>query len=91
MVSIHRVPVIVHLIIRVISSTFRFKRGVGFIYSIRGSGMPEVNKRYDTPHLNRYGISKYNKYAPRPQSKQEMSVARRPYFVEIFQISYRGL
>ena len=27
MVSIHKVPVIVHLIIRVISSTFRFKRG----------------------------------------------------------------
>ena len=26
MVSIHKVPVIVHLIIRVISSTFRFKR-----------------------------------------------------------------
>lgn len=25
MVSIHKVPVIVHLIIRVISSTFRFK------------------------------------------------------------------
>ena len=28
MVSIHKVPVIVYLIIRVISSTFRFKRGV---------------------------------------------------------------
>lgn len=27
MVSIHKVPVIVHLIIRVISSTFRFKSG----------------------------------------------------------------
>ena len=27
MVSIHKVPVIVYLIIRVISSTFRFKRG----------------------------------------------------------------
>ena len=30
MVSIHKVPVIVHLIIRVISSTFRFKRGAPF-------------------------------------------------------------
>ena len=30
MVSIHRVPVIVHLIIRVISSTFRFKRGTKY-------------------------------------------------------------
>ena len=30
MVSIHRVPVIVHLIIRVISSTFRFKNGEVF-------------------------------------------------------------
>lgn len=28
MVSIHKVPVIVRLIIRVISSTFRFKRGI---------------------------------------------------------------
>ena len=27
MVSIHKVPVIVYLIIRVISPTFRFKRG----------------------------------------------------------------
>ena len=37
MVSIHKVPVIVHLIIRVISSTFRFKCGVDFAYSIEGS------------------------------------------------------
>lgn len=28
MVSIHKVPVIIHLIIRVTSSTFRFKRGI---------------------------------------------------------------
>ena len=34
MVSIHKVPVIVHLIIRVISSTFRFKRG---------TAMPRLN------------------------------------------------
>ena len=32
MVSIHKVPVIVHLIIRVISSTFRFKRENYTIY-----------------------------------------------------------
>ncbi len=31
MVSIHKVPVIVHLIIRVISSTFRFKRGASLL------------------------------------------------------------
>ena len=52
--------------------------------------MPEVNKRYDTPHLNRYGISRCID-TPRPQSKQEMSAVRRSYFIEIFQISYREL
>ena len=31
MVSIHIVPVIVCLIIKVISSTFRFKRGAGLV------------------------------------------------------------
>ena len=36
MVSIHKVPVIVHLIIRVISSTFRFKRGNIEYYLFRG-------------------------------------------------------
>ncbi len=34
MVSIHKVPVIVHLIIRVISSTFRFKRVTGIQVSV---------------------------------------------------------
>ena len=34
MVSIHKVPVIVHLIIRVISSTFRFKRGASLCHSL---------------------------------------------------------
>ena len=38
MVSIHKVPVIVYLIIRVISSTFRFKRGVDFVYPNEGCG-----------------------------------------------------
>ena len=36
MVSIHKVPVIVHLIIRVISSTFRFKCG---------TAMPRLNSK----------------------------------------------
>ena len=38
MVSIHIVPVIVCLIIKVISSTFRFKRGVDFRLSVEGCG-----------------------------------------------------
>ncbi len=53
--------------------------------------MPEVNKRYDTPHLDRYGVSGRKKIHLVHITKQEMSVTRRPYFVEIFQISYRGL
>ena len=41
MVSIHKVPVIVHLIIRVISSTFRFKRGtVAHILTLRHRQTP---------------------------------------------------
>ncbi len=38
MVSIHKVPVIIHLIIRVISSTFRFKRGADSVYLNEGCG-----------------------------------------------------
>ena len=41
MVSIHKVPVIVHLIIRVISSTFRFKRGVVRLSDDRHLAWPE--------------------------------------------------
>ena len=42
MVSIHKVPVIVHLIIRVISSTFRFKRGTTMPRSkLKVLGKPE--------------------------------------------------
>ena len=38
MVSIHKVPVIVYLIIRVISSTFRFKRETCLAHRKPGSG-----------------------------------------------------
>ena len=50
MVSIHIVPVIVCLIIKVISSTFRFKCGVDFGYQLEGCGEPNPNKRYNAPH-----------------------------------------
>ena len=58
MVSIHKVPVIVHLIIRVISSTFRFKRGAGLLICIRGSGKTrkQINEN-STPHLYRMSFA----------------------------------
>ena len=58
MVSIHIVPVIVCLIIKVISSTFRFKRGADSVYPIEGCGKTLVkDKRNNTPHSNRYVVS----------------------------------
>lgn len=50
MVSIHKVPVIVHLIIRVISSTFRFKCGVDFVYLIEGSDKAQAKINDAIPH-----------------------------------------
>ena len=58
MVSIHKVPVIVHLIIRVISSTFRFKRGLVLVTrpTFKGSGKPTPSKRA-TQSPRRYDIT----------------------------------
>ena len=84
MVSIHIVPVIVYLIIRVISCIFRFKCGADFVYLQRGSGMPNQNKRCYTPHLNSM------RHAPslmRRITTQEMSAVRLSIGCEIFQIS----
>ena len=50
MVSIHKVPVIVYLIIRVISSTFRFKRGADFAYLIEGCGKTQAKINDTIPH-----------------------------------------
>ena len=50
MVSIHKVPVIVHLIIRVISSTFRFKRG--------------AVAHYPTPGIAKRPLCRYMKQQP---------------------------
>ena len=56
MVSIHRVPVIAYLIIRVIYFTFRFKCGADFRLSYRRLWKDLVeNKRHNTPHSDRYG------------------------------------
>ena len=45
MVSIHIVPVIVYLIIRVISCIFRFKRGAVFAYQVDGCGRTGNNDK----------------------------------------------
>ncbi len=47
MVSIHIVPVIVCLIIKVISSTFRFKRGASLMLVPRSKALalPKLSKR----------------------------------------------
>ena len=42
MVSIHIIPVIVYLIIRVISCIFRFKRGVDFVHLTEGCGKTQA-------------------------------------------------
>ena len=57
------------------------KCGVDFVYLIEGCGEPEENKRCNTPHLNRYGVSG-TQNVPRPWSKQEMSAVRCPLFME---------
>ncbi len=60
MVSIHRVPVDVFLIISVVCFIFRFKCGVDFRLSVRRLWKdPEQDKRHNTPHSDRYGISRY--------------------------------
>ena len=47
MVSIHIVPVIVCLIIKVISSTFRFKRGTAcYIFAFEGPRKTQHTYRY---------------------------------------------
>lgn len=53
MVSIHIVPIVVCLIIKVISSTFRFKREAVRIICFRGSGKPVVQDK-TTPHAKPY-------------------------------------
>ena len=50
MVSIHIVPVIVCLIIKVISSTFRVKRGADFVYLLEGCGKTPVGINDAIPH-----------------------------------------
>lgn len=51
MVSFHIVPVIVYLIIRVISYTFRFKRGAESSICIEVLEYLWPNKQYPTPVL----------------------------------------
>ena len=53
MVSIHKVPVIVHLIIRVISSTFRFKRGTFSVFPFRGVWRNLINRITKSPRHRR--------------------------------------
>ena len=55
-VSIHKVPIVVSLIVRIVNFRFRFKRGADFVYQSEGCGKPESNKRRNTPHLDRYGV-----------------------------------
>lgn len=50
MVSIHKVPVVVLLIIRVICSTFRFKVWESLVYLTEGSDKTQAQIN-NTPHL----------------------------------------
>ena len=50
MVSFHIVPVIVYLIVRVISYTFRFKRGAYSVYLSEGCGKTQLEINDTIPH-----------------------------------------
>ena len=58
MVSIHIVPVIVYLIIRVISCIFRFKRGNCLVYLIKGIAKHLTENKQPT-HAKPYIFEQY--------------------------------
>ena len=92
MVSIHGVPVNVLLIISVVYLIFRFKRGADFRLSKwRLWKDPVENKRHNTPHSDRYGISGH-RMCPSTSIYTKVSVVPcHPFYKKTSTFSFKDL